>query len=229
MLKPLTLHPFLFIFVSFFTFKGTQNTFFEKTPPLLVNSEWKFIKETEGVKVYFRSSEGSDIKEVKMQTTFYSNLSTVVECLKDVNSYPKWVYKATYSTVLFKYDENDVVYYNYIDFPWPMQDRDIAIQSKISQDPHTKIVTSSSFAKWEATPFKKDVVRIQDFRSKWTLKPIENNKIEAEYVFRSNPGGSLPAWLVNLGLDEGPLKTIKGFKTLLQQERYKNAQNGILN
>ncbi len=191
--------------------------------------DWKFIKETEGIKVYFRASEGSNIKEVKMQTTFDAKLSAVVECLKDVNAYPKWVYKATYSTTLFKYDEHDVVYYNFIDFPWPMQDRDIAVQSKITQDVDSKVVTSVSHAKWDATPFKKDVVRIQDFRSKWTLKPLPNGKIEGEYVFRSNPGGNIPAWMVNLGLDEGPLKTLKGFKALLQQEKYKNAQNGILN
>ncbi len=189
--------------------------------------QWRFIKEVEGVKVYFRESEGSNIKEVKMQTTFNANLSSIVECLKDVDRYPKWVYKATYSKTVSKYSENDVIYYNYIDFPWPMQDRDIVIQSKITQDANTRIITSESFAKWEAEPFRKDVVRIQEFKSKWTFTPLGAGKVAGEYVFRSNPGGSLPAWLVNLGLDEGPLKTLKGFKSLLQDSKYKNVQNGF--
>jgi hypothetical protein len=196
---------------------------FAQKPP----AEWRFIKEVEGVKVYFRESEGSNIKEVKMQTTFNANLSSIVECLKDVDRYPKWVYKATFSKTVLKYNENDVVYYNYIDFPWPMQDRDIVVQSKITQDATTKVITSESFAKWDAEPFKKDVVRIQDFRSKWTLTPVALGKVKGEYVFRSNPGGNIPAWLVNLGLDEGPLRTLKGFKKLLSEDKYKNVDNGF--
>jgi hypothetical protein len=189
--------------------------------------EWRFIKEVEGVKVYYRESQDSNIKEVKMQTTFNANLSSIVECLKDVDNYPKWVYKATYSKMLLKYNDNDVVYYNYIDFPWPMQDRDIAVQSRISQDAKTRVVTSESFAKWDAEPFKKDVVRIQEFKSKWTLTPIADGKVWGEYVFRSNPGGNIPTLLINSSLAEGPLRTLKGFKNLLQDAKYKKVDNGF--
>lgn len=197
-------------------------------------NEWKFWKSQNGVSVYFRNSEGSNIKEVKMTTTFYNRLSTIVEAIKDVQAYPKWVYKASGSYVVLKYDDNDVVYYNYFDFPWPMQDRDAVIQSRISQDPNTLIVTSVSHAKWEAVEMKQNVVRIQDFRSKWTfsldweaMKKGEN-KVYGEYVFKSNPGGEIPSWMINLSLDEGPLKTIKNFKNLLLQDKYKNAKNGII-
>lgn len=205
---------FLFLFLSTFA-SGQKN-------------DWKFIKETEGIKVYFRESEGGGIKEVKMITLFDAKLSSVIECLKDVEAYPKWVYKATYSTTLFRYSNNDVVYYNYIDFPWPMQDRDIAVQSIITQDPTTRIITSRSFAKWDAKPMQKDIIRIQDFKSTWTLKPNSSGKVEGEYVFRSNPGGSIPTWAVNLGLDEGPLKTLKGLKKLIKEPKYQNPNNGFL-
>lgn len=198
------------------------------------DNEWKFWKSQNGVNVYYRDSEGSNIKEVKMTTIFYNKLSTIVEALKDVQSYPKWVYKATGSYTVLKYNENDVVYYNYFDFPWPLQDRDVVIQSRISQDPNSLIVTSNSFAKWEAVDIKKDVVRIQDFKSKWTfsldweaMKKGES-KVYGEYVFRSNPGGNIPAWLINTSLDEGPLKTLKSFKNLLIQDKYKNVKNGII-
>ena len=197
-------------------------SFTQKSPP-----EWRFIKETEGVKVYYREREDSNIKDVKMQTTFNANLSSIVECLKDVDSYPRWVYKAKYSWVVTRYNDNDVVYYNYVDFPWPMQDRDIVVQSRIHQDPTTRIVTSKSFSNWSVQPTKEDVVRIMEFNSTWTLKPIEAGKVYAEYIFSSNPGGSIPAKVVNLGLAEGPLKTIKGFKMLLQDAKYQNVKNGF--
>lgn len=194
-----------------------------------VQNDWRFWKDTGGVRIYYLELPHSNLKSVKMKTIFDAKLSTIVEALKDVDAYPTWVYKATYSKTLFTYNANDVVYYNYIDFPWPLQDRDIAVQSKISQDPNTKIVTSVSHAKWDAAPFKKDVVRIQEFNSIWTFTPLSNGTVDGEYVFRSNPGGVIPTWLVNFGLDEGPLKTISAFKQLLREEKYKNAVNGIRN
>ena len=201
--------------------------FFSGTIP--IQNDWRFWKDTGGVHIYYMEIPNSNLKSVKMKTIFDASLSSIVEALKDVNEYPKWVYKATYSKTLFTYSPNDVVYYNYIDFPWPLQDRDIAVQSKITQDFNTKIVRSVSFAKWDAAPFKKDVVRIQEFNSVWTFTPLPNGKVDGEYVFRSNPGGVIPTWLVNFGLDEGPLKTISAFKEMLKQEKYKNAVNGIRN
>lgn len=222
----------LFFCINVFNIKNDfyyKNTSLVSSKEKALENEWKFWKEVEGVKVYYRESQDSNIKEVKMKTLFSSNLSTIVECLKDVDAYPQWVYKATTSRTLFKYNENDVVYYNYFDFPWPLQDRDVAIQSKISQDPNTKIVTSHSFAKWEALAELNNVVRIKDFRSTWTLAPLANGKVDGEYVFRSNPGGAIPTWLINMSLDEGPLRTLKNFKQLLQKDKYKNAKNGIVN
>ncbi|MFZ4543253.1 MAG: START domain-containing protein [Saprospiraceae bacterium] len=191
--------------------------------------DWRFWKDNGGVRIYYAELPNSDIKSVKMKTTFDANLSTIVETLKDVDAYPKWVYKATYSKTVFEYNENDVIYYNYIDFPWPLQDRDIVVQSRVSQDFNTKIVTSVSFAKWDAVPIKKDVVRIQEFNAQWTFTPLANGKVDGEYVFRSNPGGAIPGWLVNFGLDEGPLKTISSLKAMLKEEKYINAKNGIRN
>jgi hypothetical protein len=189
--------------------------------------QWRFIKETEGVKVYYRESGTNNIKEVKMVTTFDAKLSVIVECLKDVDSYPKWVYKANYSKTIIKYSEEDVIYYNYFDFPWPLQDRDVAIQSHISQDPTTRVVTSVSVSNWSKEPLQKDVVRIQEFDSKWIFTPQTDGKVHGEYTFKSNPGGAIPASFVNLGLSEGPLRTLKGFKQLLRTDKYKNIKSVI--
>lgn len=192
-------------------------------------SPWKFVKETNGIKVYFRTVANSNLNEVKIQTTFNSNLSTIVETLRDVNAYREWVYKAAYSYTVKEFNANEMEYYNKFNFPFPLDDRDVVIHSKIQQNPQTKVVTSVSYAKLDIVPENKNVVRIKDFHSKWTFI-AKNNLVYGEYIFKSNPGGNIPVWLINLSLDEGPIKTIQNFKQQLLLEKYLKANNlGILN
>jgi hypothetical protein len=192
-------------------------------------STWKFVKETNGVKVYFRTIANSNLNEVKIQTTFNSNLSTIVEALRDVNAYREWVYKAAYSYTVKEFSANEMEYYNKFNFPFPLDDRDVVIHSKILQNPQNKVVTSVSYAKLDIVPENKNVVRIKDFHSKWTFI-AKNNLVYGEYIFKSNPGGNIPAWLINLSLDEGPIKTIQNFKQQLQLDKYIKANSlGILN
>ena len=192
-------------------------------------SHWKFVKETNGVKVYFRTVANSNLNEVKILTTFNSNLSTIVEALKDVNAYNEWVYKATYSYIVKEFNAYEMEYYNKFNFPFPLDDRDVVIHSKIQQNPQTKVVTSVSYAKLDIVPENRNVVRIKDFHSKWTFI-AKNNLVYGEYIFKSNPGGNIPVWLINLSLDEGPIKTIRNFKQQLQLEKYSKANSlGILN
>lgn len=192
-------------------------------------SQWRFVKETSGVKVYYRSTANSNLNEVKIQTTFNSNLSAIVEALRDVNAYRDWVYKTDFSYTVKEFGNNEMEYYNRLNFPFPLDDRDVVIHSKISQDPQTKVVTSVSYAKLDIVPEKKNVVRIKDFHSKWTLV-AKKDMVFGEYVFKSNPGGNIPAWLINLSLDEGPIKTIQNLKQQLNLEKYaKNNSLNILN
>lgn len=192
-------------------------------------NQWRFVKETSGVKVYYRSTANSNLNEVKIQTIFNSKLSTIVEALRDVNAYRDWVYKTDFSYTVNEFGKFEMEYYNKLNFPFPLDDRDVVIHSKISQDPQTKIVTSVSYAKLDIIPEKKNVIRIKDFHSKWTFV-AKKDMVFGEYIFKSNPGGNIPAWLINLSLDEGPIKTIQNLKQQLHLEKYaKNNSLNILN
>ncbi|MBK9934136.1 MAG: hypothetical protein IPP61_20625 [Cytophagaceae bacterium] len=180
---------------------------------------WRFIKESDGIKVYYREIPNKNINEVKIITYFDSNLSTIVEALRDVDAYPNWVYKAVSSKAIKRFNQNEMIYYNKLDFPWPLSDRDIAIHTKVIQNQLNKEVVSISYAEANAVPKLKNYVRIDEFTSKWVFKP-NGSLVQGEYVFRSNPGGNIPAWLVNLSLDEGPVKTIQNFKNILLDKKY---------
>jgi hypothetical protein len=209
------------IYICAFLF-FTTNVFSQKP-------SWRFIKETKGIKVYYREIPNQSLNEIKIQTTFDCSLSTIVEALRDVDSYPKWVYKASFSKKVKQISASEMIYYNSLDFPWPLIDRDICIRTKVSQNPKTKEVACVSFAVESALEKYPNHIRIKEFNSNWTFIPL-GNLVKGEYVFSSNPGGSIPIWLVNASLEDGPIKTIQNLKKVLTDKRYsKRNELAIIN
>lgn len=183
---------------------------------------WVFKNEKEGVKVYYRKT--SDVYELKLITSLKVSLSGLVTLLSEVDNYPKWGYKVAESKELKKVSEWELYYYSRLDFPWPLDDRDIVIHSKMVQDPVTKRITATSVADAGFLPAQKGVVRMTNAHTTWTIFPGQGGWVYVEYYIYSDPGGSLPDWLINMALDVGPRETIKNIRSFVQQEKYQNAK-----
>ncbi len=187
---------------------------------------WVLKNEKEGVKVYYRQT--SDVYELKLITSLKVSLSGMVTLLSEVDNYPKWGYKVSESRELRKVSDSEIYYYSKLDFPWPLDDRDIIVQSKIVQDPLTRRITATSKATPDYLPVQKGVVRMRNAHTTWTLVPGLGGWTYVEYYIYSDPGGSLPAWLVNMALDVGPRETIKNIRGFVQQEKYQKAKLAYL-
>ena len=60
--------------------------------------------------------------------------------------------------------------------------------------------------------------------TQWTFKPSGNGYVEMEYIAGFNPGGSAPAWIVNMGLDIGPMHNLSRIKEVIRKDCYQNAK-----
>jgi hypothetical protein len=114
---------------------------------------WIFKNEKEGVKVYYRKT--SDVYELKLITSLKVPLSGMVMLLSEVDNYPKWGYKVAESRELKKVSDQETYYYSKLDFPWPLDDRDIVVRSKMEQDPLTRRVVATSIAQQDYMPASK--------------------------------------------------------------------------
>lgn len=183
---------------------------------------WEFKKETEGIKIYQRTS-GSG-QEIKLVTTFSHRLSALVALFSNVGDYPRWGYKVQQSRLLKRLSDNEFYYYQQFDFPWPLTDRDVVMHSRINQDPATRTVTLFSEAAPDYLPETPGLVRVRKATVRWTLVPLSSSLVQAEYWLNSDPGGLLPDWTVNLAADTGPVQTIRNIKKLLEEEQYHSAR-----
>ena len=181
--------------------------------------DWTLKNEKEGVKVYYRST--GDVHEVKLATSIQTSFSSLVHLFSEVENFPKWGYKVVESRLLKRVSDTEIYYYSKLDFPWPLNDRDIIMHSVLIQDAATGIITAKSVAVPDYVPEVKDVVRMKTANTVWSLYPGEKGWRYIEYYIYSKPGGNIPDWLVNMAIDVGPRETIKSIKKILQQPAYR--------
>lgn len=183
---------------------------------------WIFKNEKDGVKVYYKKT--SDVHEVKMTTSMKATLSGAVQLLGEVENYSKWGYKLSEAKLLKKVSDKEFYYWSKLDFPWPLNDRDIIVQAKLEQDSASKRVTAISVAKPDYLPENKDVVRLKKTTTKWTIYPGTGGWLYIEYYIYSDPSGNIPDWLVNMAIDVGPRETLNSMRKILQEPKYKTAK-----
>ena len=186
------------------------------------NDSWSLRKDKEGVKVYYRQT--TDVYEIKLATSLKIPLSGLIQLFAEVDNYPKWGYKVMESRLLQKISDTEMYYYSRLDFPWPMNDRDLIMHTKLTQDPTTRRVIATSEAVPDYLPVVKDVERMRTAHTQWTLAPGAGGWVYVEYYIYSHPSGSIPDWLVNMAIDVGPRETIKSIRNIIQQQRYQTAK-----
>jgi START domain len=182
---------------------------------------WTLKSDKDNTKVYLR--QNGSLYEVKITTSIQAPLSGIVTLLHEVDQYYRWAYKVTSAKTIKKINDQELYYHSTIDFPWPVDDRDIVMYSTIQQLENGTVIAKSSAAP-DMTPVDAKYVRIRVSETKWTLVPSPTGWTYVEYYIYSNPGGSLPEWLVNMAIDVGPRETLKNMKVMLKQAKYRNAK-----
>ncbi|MGZ4054989.1 MAG: START domain-containing protein [Bacteroidia bacterium] len=208
----------LFIFFTLlllFSFKSYQEE----------NDTWQLKKSESGISIYTRDAKNSNFKELKSVTYFKTSLSSIIALIDDFESYPQWVYRCGVSKTIKKNSDKDFIHYQSVTAPWPVDNRDFVVHVKISQDPDTKVVNQTVTCIPDYIPKVPGHVRITEFDARWTLTPLKDGTVKTEYQLLVNPGGAIPAWIVNLAVVDGPFETALNMQTWVMKEKYQKASN----
>lgn len=202
-----------FLIISIFFFISNDSVFSQDTI-------WELRKNEEGIKVYIRKFENSKIIEFKATAIFDGPVSSLVSVLKDVESYHKWMTNLTIAKKLKTLNENEWYTYYMAEVPWPLDDRDIIYLVRLVKIKESTIITIES--KPDFAPKIKDYVRIKIAKGKWVFTPVSKNKTQILYQFYGDPEISVPVWIMNLFIVDGPYNTIKDLKLTAVKSKYKN-------
>jgi len=191
--------------------------------PASAQTDWKLNTESDGIKVYTSIFPGSKIKAVKVECEFKASPSQFVAVLMDIKGSPEWLYHTKFCTVVKQVSPSELYYYSEVSLPWPAQNRDFVSHLSVSQNPETKLITIDGPAVPGFVPLKDGIVRVDHSGSQWLVTPLSNGWVSVKYTLHVDPGGALPAWLVNMFAAEGPVQIFKKLKLQLQKPLYKNA------
>lgn len=184
---------------------------------------WQLKKAEDGIEVYTRKDENSSFKELKSVVILKTSLSSIVALLTDFESYPDWVYRCGTSRTVKRINDAEMIHYQEVTAPWPVDSRDFIVDMKVVQNPVTKVITISSTCLPDYIPRIDDHVRITNFKASWTLMPKKDGNVELVYQLLVDPGGNVPAWLVNLAVVEGPFETTMHLRDRVKKDKYQKA------
>jgi len=194
-----------------------------KVCPVFAQSDWKFKTEKDGIKIYTSQVPDSKIKAIKVECELNATASQLVALIMDVNTSPDWVYALKSCVLLKQVSPSELFYYSEVNLPWPATNRDYVAHLTVSENTDTKVVAIDGPAVTGFVPVKKGIVRISDSNGKWIITPSGANQIKVEYTIHVDPGGALPAWLVNAFATQGTLKIFSSLKLQLKKRACKNA------
>jgi ribosome-associated toxin RatA of RatAB toxin-antitoxin module len=189
----------------------------------LAQNDWKLSIDREGIKVFTREVSASKIKAVKVTSTLPAKASQLVALLLDVESAPDWIYHTKSCKLLKQVSPSELYYYSEVAVPWPVENRHFVAHLTVQQSSETKVIVIDGPAVSGFVPEKQGIVRVVESKGRWQITPLANNQIQVEYTLHVNPGGNLPAWMVNMFATQGPIEIFRKMKIMVQKPRYKRA------
>lgn len=187
--------------------------------------DWKLKVNKEGIEIYTKPSLlNAKLKAIRVRCVLPATLTQLVYVVLDVNTGAEWVYSTKSSTLLRQVSPAEVYYYSEVTLPWPCSNRDFVAHLTARQDPRTKVVTIDGPTIDGMVPEKENIVRVSKSSGKWVITPLANRSVRIDYTLETDPGGSLPAWLVNLFVTKGPLETFRKLKEHIEKPAYRNVK-----
>lgn len=182
----------------------------------IAQEEWKLAKEKNGITVYTKISEGSNLKAYKAITTLTGvKLSDVAAVIMDSENSERWVADIKHATVVKNIAEHHRLTYYLSELPWPFSNRDMVLEGIMSQNQETKEVMFALKSMHDEAKENDDVVRMKVAEGFWKLSVLKNGDIYVEHEFLADPAGNIPTWLINLFFVDGPITTLTNLKNYL--------------
>jgi hypothetical protein len=181
-------------------------------------------KDRDSIKVYTCASAHLKFKSIKATFTVNARLSQLAAFVLDVNNYCDWQYNTIRASLLKKINEQEVIYYTEIAAPWPAGNRDMIVDLEVFQDSMTKVMTITAKGVPQWAPENNRLIRVPMSLAKWTVIPLSPSRLKVDYFIEIDPGGSVPAWMVNLVSAQAPYDSFKTLKDRIRQKKFMNAK-----
>jgi len=180
-------------------------------------SSWELKRDKKGIKVYTKNSPETKIKAFKVEALVQAPLDTVLKIMNDVPGYINWQADVSLTTIVETVDEQEFYYYFTVATPWPFSDRDNVMHTVVSETTDPREVTYTLNGKPEYLAEKEEFVRLPIAKGVWIFTSKDSTRTMINHEFVIDPGGNLPAWLINAKIVDSPFFTVANLVKLAEK------------
>lgn len=193
------------------------------------SNDWALEHEKDGVTVYTREVEGSDYKAFKGETVIDVELNRALALMDDTAACVDWMHSCKSPVLIRKLTPLKRYTYMVNDFPWPAKDRALLLSATISQEMRSRVVTvalenveleSLEPSDKARVPLDNGAVLMERAEGFFRFTPLGGNRTHVEYQMHIEPGGALPASIVNAKLIDTPFNTLRAMQSVVTEEKY---------
>ncbi|MEM1435284.1 MAG: START domain-containing protein [Pseudomonadota bacterium] len=191
-------------------------------------SDWRLDRDKDGIRIYTRAVAGSRFRAVRAVMLTDYPMAQLVALIRDTEACPEWANLCKASRIVESVSETELYVYTHNDLPWPVTDRDAVAHVLWTVDDAGAAVRMTATATDGYVPAVKGITRLRDAVTGWIFRPQADGRIEVETHAHVDPGGPMPAWIINRLLLDAPHKTLLGMRRVLDSGRYREAEFGFL-
>ena len=182
----------------------------------LAQSDWKLRIDEDSIRVWTGHQETSKIKTIRSEFTLRASRDEFLRELMLIERYPEWQYKALKCHTLQKVSAREVIYYCEVEAPWPVTNRDMVIRLQVHDQAGSADFRVTTHSDTFPVPLNDDLVRVPMSTAEWSIRVAGPRLLKIKYTVQVDPGGSVPAWVINLVAAQAPFQTFKNLKRRLE-------------
>lgn len=173
---------------------------------------WTVQKEKDGIKISSRHSNSSSFNDIRVELDLPGSIDQLAEILMDIKGYKKWSYATKVSNLVKILGPGKFIYYTEIEVPWPATNRFFYATFELKKDPATQSMQVLANNLPDYGPEPKDLTKVTSSKGTWKITTLSKKTIHVDYTLELNPGGSLPAWVLNLFSTKGPMESFQNLR-----------------
>ena len=178
----------------------------------------------DGIKVWTYQSKDNPVMQYRAETVFKTSVENAVGLMLDTERAKQWIpYLADLRAVERDNTEGKMMLYMRLDMPFPLADRDLAVDGRLSKLPDGKVIFKNKSTTDARIPVNSGIVRIKSYQGDWTFQPIGQDQVKVTTSGYADPGGAIPISFVNTFVQQQPYQMLQKMRQELKTSRYTSA------
>lgn len=189
--------------------------------------DWRLVTDRDGVLVYMSHNDDSSIKTFRGEAVIpMSDFRAIGNQVEDYEFVASWMHMISSISELSRESGVERKIWVTTRLPWPVSNRDAALDLHITQEADTGTVLVAYEANDSLLEPQAGYVRMPALKGMLRFTPMEPGEVHLTFEVVLDPGGYIPAWIANLILRDIPYFSLRRFQRVSDQERFQGTDRG---